>query len=87
MAAKYVELEPVGATAIPAGQPSQINRNRDLFGRLLAMRLLMVPAPKFTGFSLFRSWMRLPFLRRVRTILGTTRRLVLRGLWMRHPIV
>jgi coenzyme F420 hydrogenase subunit beta len=87
MAAKYVDLEPVSATAIPAGQPGQINRNRELFGRLLAMRLLMIPAPKFTGFSLFRSWMRLPFLRRVRTILGTTRRVVLRGLWMRHPVV
>jgi len=87
MAARYVDLETVGATAIPAGQPSQINRNREVFGRLLAMRLLMVPAPKFTGFSLFRSWMRLPFLRRARTILGTARRLVLRGLWMRNPIV
>lgn len=86
MAAKYVELQPVGATAIPAGQPSQINRNRELFGRLLTLRLMMIPVPKFTGFSLFRSWMRLPFLKRVRTILGTIRRLVLRGLWMRHPI-
>ena len=86
MAANYVDLEPVGSTAILAGQPSQINRNRELFGRLLAMRLLIVPAPTFTGFSLFRSWMRLPFLRRVRTVLGTTRRLVLRGLWMRRSI-
>jgi coenzyme F420 hydrogenase subunit beta len=86
MAAKYVDLEPVGATAIPAGQPSQINRNRELFGRLLAMRLLMVPTPKFTGFSLYRSWMRLPFLRRIKTVLGTTRRVVLRRLWMRHPV-
>jgi coenzyme F420 hydrogenase subunit beta len=87
LAARYVDLEPVGATAIPASQPSQINRNREVFGRLLAMRLLMVPVPNFTGFSLFRSWMRLPFLRRIRTILGSIRRLVLRKLWIRHPIV
>ena len=88
MAANYVDLEPVGAAAVPVGQPSQINRNREVFGRLLAMHLLMVPAPRFTGFSLFRSWMRLPFSwKRIKTILGTTRRLVLRGLWMRHPIV
>jgi len=73
MAANYVDLETVGATAVPAGQPSQINRNREVFGRLLAMRLLMVPAPKFTGFSLLRSWMRLPLLRQIKTILGTTR--------------
>lgn len=87
MAAKYVELEPMGATAIHAGQPSQINRSRELFGRLLAMRLLMVPVPRFSGFALFRSWMQLSPWRRIRTILGTTRRLVFRGLWMRHGIV
>jgi coenzyme F420 hydrogenase subunit beta len=87
MAANYVDLEPVGITAVPAGQPSQINRNREVFGRLLAMRLLMVPTPRFTGFSLFRSWMQLPFLGKIKTILGTTRRLVLRGLWRRHPVV
>lgn len=85
MAAKYVDLEPVGTTAVRAGQPSQINRNREVFGRLIAMRLLMVPVPKFTGFSLFRSWIRLSFLRKITTVLGTTRRLLLRGLWMRHP--
>lgn len=87
MAANYVELEPVGTTEVREGQPSQINRNREVFGRLLAMRLLMVPGPQFTGFSLFRSWMRLAFFSKVKTILGTTRRLLLRGLWMRHPVI
>ncbi len=86
MAAKYVELEPVGATAVPAGQPSQINRNRELFGRLLAMRLLLVPTPQYRGFSLFRVWMGLPVLQKARTVLGTLRRIVLRGLWRRRPL-
>lgn len=86
MAAKYVELEPMGATSVPAGQPSQINRNRELFGRLLAMRLLLVPTPRYRGFGLFGSWINLPFFRKARTILGTLRRLVLRGLWQRRPV-
>jgi coenzyme F420 hydrogenase subunit beta len=86
MAAKYVELEPVGATAIHAGQPNQIARNREIFGRLFAMRLLLIPIPRYLGFSLFRVWMALPFLRKARTIVGSLRRLVLRGLWRRRPV-
>jgi len=86
MAAKYVELQPVGATAIHAGQPSQIDRNRELFGRLLAMRLLLIPTPRYRGFSLFRIWRALPFLKKARTIAGTLRRLLLRGLWRRRPV-
>ena len=85
--AKYVNLQPVGATAVLAAQPSLLQRRRELFGRLLAMRLLLVPIPKFVGFSLFRSWIRLPLLRKVRTVLGTIRRLVLRGQWRRQPLL
>jgi coenzyme F420 hydrogenase subunit beta len=87
MAAKYVELKPVGRAAIHAGQPNQINRNRELFGRMLAMRLLLIPTPRYLGFALFRVWLRLPFFMKARTILGTLRRLVLRGLWRRQPAI
>jgi coenzyme F420 hydrogenase subunit beta len=87
MAAKYVELELVGPSVVLAAQPSQINRNRELFGRLLAMRLLFVPVPRFVGFSLFNTWRELSFLRKARTILGTIRRVALRGLWRRRPIL
>ena len=86
MAAKYVELEPVRVTSIHAGQPNQINRNHELFGRLLAMRLFLVPVPKFVGFSLFQSWVRLPILEKIRTVLGTMRRIAFRGLWHRRSV-
>lgn len=86
MAAGYVELEPVGRAAIHAGQPSQIDRNRELFGRLLAMRLLLIPTPRYTGYSLSRVWMKLPLVTKARTILGTLRRLLQRGQWRRRPL-
>lgn len=85
--AKYVDLRPAGPGAVLAAQPSLLQRRRELFGRLLAMRLLLVPIPKFIGFSLFRSWIQLPFLRKVRTVLGTIRRMVLRGQWRRQPLL
>jgi coenzyme F420 hydrogenase subunit beta len=86
-AAKYVELEPAGISAVRAAQPNQIQRHRELLSRLLVMRLLLVPTPRFVAFSLFRAWGELPFLRKVRTVLGTLRRVVFRGLWRRRPIL
>ena len=58
-----------------------LTRRRELFGRLLAMKFLWMPTPKFKHFSLFRDWIRLPFMTRVRSFGGTLRRLVSRGLW------
>ena len=37
-------------------------------------------AKMFSGFSLFRSWIKLPILTKIRTILGTLRKLIRRGL-------
>lgn len=86
IAAKYVELKPVGATAVLAAQPSLLQRRRELFGRLLAMQLLLIPIPKFAGFSLFRSWISLPFTRKLRTVLGTAKRSIRRGGWRRQRL-
>jgi coenzyme F420 hydrogenase subunit beta len=86
IAAGYVELKPVTSAAVLAAQKNLLQRRREIFGRLLAMRLLLVPTPKFRGFSLLRSWMREPLSVQVLSFLGTLRRLVLRGLWRRRPL-
>lgn len=86
MAAKYVELERVGPEAIIAAQPNLLQKRRELFGRLFAMKLLWVPTPSFPGFSLFRSWARLPLTRQFQTIAGTLRRFLLRGLWRKRSV-
>jgi coenzyme F420 hydrogenase subunit beta len=81
--AGYVILDPVGAAAVLAAQPNLLSRRREIFGRLLAMRLLFIPIPKFVGFSLFRSWIRLGFFKKLRTILGTVRRSLVHDRWRR----
>jgi len=86
MDAGYVELKPVGAQAVFSAQSNLLNRKRELFGRLLAMRMMWVPIPRFENFSLFRSWVRLPFGRKVRTVLGTCRRIFTRNQWRRRPV-
>ena len=86
VAAGYVNLVPISADTVLAAQPHLLSKRRDLFGRLLALRLQLVPTPRFYGFSQFHSWIRLPMLRKLRTIAGTFRRSLSRGWWKRRPI-
>jgi len=71
---------------VVAAQPNLVGRRRELFGRLLAMALLLVPFPKFKGFSLRHSWLRISLRRKLETILGTMRRLVVRGMLLRRTL-
>lgn len=82
--AKYVVLNPADAGDVLEAEKSLLERRRHLFGRLLAMRMLGIPTPSFVDFRLRRSWMGLPGLTRVRSVLGTQKRLVTRGLWRRR---
>jgi coenzyme F420 hydrogenase subunit beta len=86
MAAGYVQLQPIGAQAVIAAQHNLLQRRKELFGRLLAMRLLAVPTPKFPGFPLRQEWLRIPIVQKLRTIVGTARRVLWRGQWKRRPV-
>lgn len=86
IAAGYVELKPIGQETVFAAQPNLLSRRRELFGRLLAMRALFIPIPRFRGFSLFRSWAGLPLSKKARTVLGTMRRALVRALCRRQPL-
>ena len=87
MAAKYVQLTPVSADAVLSAQKNLLRRRRELFGRLVALRLLLIPIPKFSNFSLRRSWLRLPLWRKTQTIAGTLRRAILRRWWQRRRVI
>jgi len=81
--AGYIILEPAESGCLAKSQESLLNRRRHLFGRLLALRLMRIPAPRFVGFSLFRSWLGLSAYEKSRSVLGTIRRAVRRK-WSRE---
>lgn len=85
LSAGYVTLRPLAPEEVLGAQRNLLERRRQLFGRLLAMRLLGVPAPRFKGFSLARSWLGQPPPVMARTVLGTWRRILARGLRKRRP--
>lgn len=74
-------LEKSDRPSVSAAQPSLLDRRRDLWGRLAALRCLGIPTPRYQGFGLRRSWRQLPWRRRLRVFLGTLRRALLRAWW------
>jgi coenzyme F420 hydrogenase subunit beta len=56
-----------------------IRKRGAIWGRLVALRLLGVPVPKFSGFNLFRNWLRIPIKDKLKSVFGTARRAIQRG--------
>jgi coenzyme F420 hydrogenase subunit beta len=85
IAANYVQLRPVTSDNVFAAQKSLLTRRTEIFGRLVSLKFFGIPLPRFSGFSLLRSWLRLPLGRMAKTILGTAKRVMVRRLYTRRP--
>jgi len=86
--AGYIKLTKVEPRILPLSQKSLLQKRCNIWGRVLTMRLMRIPAPKYVGFSLFRNWLRLPAIQKLRSLGGTLKRILSRG-WMKplQPIV
>ena len=82
MEAGYIELETTRPEVLPASQKPLIKKRQNLFGRLLAMRIMRIPVPHFEGFSLLSNWRDLSVSGKIRSIAGTFRRVFQRN-WRR----
>lgn len=82
MKAGYLKLERIDPSTVPLSQKALLERRRNLWGRLLVMQMMRVPVPRYRGFSLFRNWLRLSTIEKLRSFGGTLKRIVSRG-WMR----
>jgi coenzyme F420 hydrogenase subunit beta len=75
----YVTAEPSKADVIDRSQKNLLGKRREIWGRLLAMRLLGIPYPKLEGFYLLENWMQLPARIKIKSFLGTMRRIIQRN--------
>jgi coenzyme F420 hydrogenase subunit beta len=80
MESGYVHLNKVQPELLPHSQQSLLNKRRNLWGRLLVMRMIRIPAPHYVGFSLFANWWRLSMTGQIHSVLGTLYRIILRKL-------
>ncbi len=82
--AGYVILKKADPSILEKSQRDVLRKRGAVWGRTLAMRIFGIPTPKLEGFSLFENWRRLPFLHKLKSTLGTARRIILRGYYKRR---
>ena len=58
-----------------------------ILGRLITLRAMLAPAPVCSGYFLFRHWVRdLSFMEKVKSFVGTARRVGSKKLRARRPV-
>jgi coenzyme F420 hydrogenase subunit beta len=65
---------------LPQSQPGLQSTRGAVWGRVLTMRLLGLPAPRFRGMPAFRLWWRLSWREKLTSTVGTARRVRARRL-------
>jgi coenzyme F420 hydrogenase subunit beta len=75
----YVSADPCSANVILRSQKNLLGKRQAIWGRLLAMKLLGVPYPNLRGFHLLQNWLDLPAKEKVKSIVGTGRRIIQRN--------
>lgn len=72
----YVELVNEDKTMLPRSQSNLFKANSQLWGRLLAMRVIGCVTPDYKGYSLFKMWaLNLNFKEKLQSVFGTAKRL------------
>ncbi len=81
-AAGYINLEISDPAEVIKAQ-GLVNRRKELYGRLLAFKILLIPVTSYKGFRLFDVWKKNPLKVRIKTILGTYKRIFFRHYWIK----
>jgi coenzyme F420 hydrogenase subunit beta len=78
-----IVAKPASYEQLAKSQENLTRKRGAIWGRLLAFRLLGVPAPRFAGYSLFQNWRALTLKEKYSSVFGTLRRILLRGYYKR----
>jgi len=81
MAAGYVVLEPSDGRKLYDSQKNLAGKRGAVGGRLFVFKLAGLPVTRLKGFSLFKHWRRLSLEEKLRSTLGTARRIITRKLF------
>lgn len=79
--AGYLKLEPAEDWKLEKSQWGLIQKKGSVWGRRLALRLMGLPVTNLKGLSLFHCWLQISQEEKVKSILGTVRRVIERHLY------
>lgn len=75
---RYIIAEKTDTNYIYFSQKNLLGKKQQIWGRLLAMRLLNVPTPKIIGYNLFENWIELTLKEKAKSIFSTLKRIIKR---------
>jgi len=76
---RYIEAVEADPDIIYRSQKNLLGKRQAIWGRLVAMKLLGIPRPQLKGFHLLDNWLDLSTKEKVKSVLGTARRIVQRN--------
>jgi coenzyme F420 hydrogenase subunit beta len=76
--ANYVSLQVSESQKLPDSQKHMPAKRGSVWGRVQTLRLFGLPATRLKGFAMYEHWRRLPLGEKVRSTLGTARRIIVR---------
>ena len=77
--AGYVKLQPAEPWKLLKSQENLFEKRGAIWGRVATLRAFGLPAPTLKGFSLFKNWLLLSLENKLRSTLGTARRIIRRN--------
>lgn len=75
----YLALRRLSPEHLERSQENLLRKRQAVWGRLLAMALMLAPRPRFSGFRLYSNWRALNATDRLRSVVGTIKRGIRRG--------
>jgi coenzyme F420 hydrogenase subunit beta len=81
VAAGYLILRSAEHWKLVKSQSGLLAKKGEIWGRRLALRLFGLPVTRFTGLDLWHCWRQLSFEEKLRSTLGTVRRILTRKLY------
>jgi coenzyme F420 hydrogenase subunit beta len=82
--AGYLTLERANIQKLINSQPGLLQKRKEIWGRLLMMKIFRLPVPQYPGFYLYEQWWSLPIKQKILSFLGTARRIIQRKYY--HPL-
>jgi coenzyme F420 hydrogenase subunit beta len=76
--AGYIKAKTADPEIIYNSQVNLLGKKQAIWGRILAMKLLGIPHPRLSGFYLYENWLDLTHKDKIKSILGTVRRIIQR---------
>lgn len=80
----YLSASPAESWKLDKSQEGLLRKKGATWGRRLAQSLLGVPNTKYRDLDLFGPWLKLSLKEKIKSTIGTVRRMIQRGLWKRE---